>query len=112
MHRLAAKLALLSLLLSVFAPVALAMAAPAPHACCARKMHGRSSHEAAFDAVSCCQQDCCKSLTVSQVAQTLFSSYFVGLSGQRCDRQAAFHSSITSVSIAHSGRAPPVFFLS
>jgi hypothetical protein len=112
MHRLTARLVLLCLLASIFAPAALAVAAPAPHACCMRKMHGRTSHEAVFDAVSCCQQDCCKSLTISQVGQTLAAVDFIGLSSQRWDRQSAFYYRVTSVSTAHSGRAPPVFFLS
>ena len=68
MHRLTARLLLILLLAGVFTPVALAVAAPMPHACCMRKpMQG--SQQSEFQAPpGCCDHDCCRPLTVSQWA--------------------------------------------
>jgi len=68
MHRLTARLLLVLLLAGVFVPVALAIATPAPHACCLRKPM-QSSHDSEFQAPpGCCSHDCCRPLTVSQWA--------------------------------------------
>lgn len=68
MHRLTARLLLVLLLTGVFTPVALAITAPAPHACCIRKPM-LSSHDAEFQAPpDCCNHDCCRPLNVSQWA--------------------------------------------
>jgi hypothetical protein len=112
MHRATAKLLLILLLVGVFAPVALAISAAPPHACCMRKpMHGRPSHDAQFQAPpGCCQHDCCRPLTVSRG---------VRLTSKTC-QQATPASTIprselqpiqfaSSVNYAHSGRAPPRF---
>jgi len=70
MHRLTARLLLILLLAGVFTPLALAITAPMPHACCMRKpMHDAGSHDSQFQAPpSCCDHDCCRPLTVSQWA--------------------------------------------
>ena len=112
MHRLTARLLLVLLLLGILVPVALAISAAPPHACCLRKpMHGRPSHDAEFQVPpGCCQHDCCRPLTVSRAAH---------LTSKTC-AQATLASTIlqserqpsrlaTSVNRAHSGRAPPQF---
>src|ERR1700681_716079 len=70
MHRTTARLLLVLLLTGIFVPVALAISAAPPHACCLRKpMHGRPSHDSEFNAPpGCCQHDCCRTLTVSRWA--------------------------------------------
>jgi hypothetical protein len=112
MHRATARLLLVLLLMGVFVPVALAISAAPPHACCIRKpMHGRPSHDAQFQAPpGCCQHDCCRPLTVSRG---------VHLTSKTC-AQATPASTIlqserepigfaSSVNHAPSGRAPPPF---
>jgi hypothetical protein len=112
MHRLTARFVLILLLVGVFAPVALAISAPTPHACCLRKpMHDRSSHNFEFNAPpGCCQRDCCRPLTVSQWAHLTPSAgarrtpaSATLLSDQRLINLTA------AVNNAHSGRAPPQF---
>jgi hypothetical protein len=68
MHRLTARVLMVLLLAGVLAPVAMAISAPTPHACCLRKpMH--DSRDAEFQAPpGCCDHDCCRPLTVSQWA--------------------------------------------
>jgi hypothetical protein len=70
MHRLIARLLLILLLAGIFAPVALAITAPAPHTCCMRKpVHEQGSHDSEFQGPpACCNHDCCRPLTVSQWA--------------------------------------------
>ena len=114
MHRAIARLLLVLLLVGIFVPVALAISATPPHACCMRKpMHDRSSHNAEFQAPpGCCQHDCCRPLTVSRG---------VRLSSKACAQatpaSTILHSELqpihfaASVNYAHSGRAPPQFFI-
>ena len=112
MHRLIARFVLTLMLVGVIAPVALAISAPAPHACCMRKpMHGRSSHDSEFHAPpGCCQHDCCCSLTVSQWANLSPST-----KAHRTTASAALQAELpeihlsASINHAHSGRAPPQF---
>ena len=55
MHRVIARLLLVLLLTGIIAPVALAISAAPPHACCLRKpMQGRPSHDAQFQAPPGC----------------------------------------------------------
>lgn len=70
MQRRTARLLLILLLVSILAPVALAISAPAPHACCMRKpLHDNGERKAEFQAPpSCCNHDCCRPLTVPQWA--------------------------------------------
>jgi len=110
MHRLTARALLVLLLVGTFVPVALAISAPASHACCVRKpMHGRPSHDAEFNAPpGCCQHDCCRVLTVSHWAQLSPST-----SAQRMPACATLQAVwrekhfAASLHYAHSGRAPP-----
>ncbi|HEV8047640.1 MAG TPA: hypothetical protein VGP35_07915 [Terriglobales bacterium] len=112
MHRATARLLLILLLVGVFVPVALAISAVSPHACCLRKpMHGRPSHDAQFDAPpGCCQHDCCRPLTVSRGARLISktSAHATSASSilQSRPEPIGFTSSINH---AHSGRAPPQF---
>jgi hypothetical protein len=71
MHRLTARLLLTLMLVGIFAPVALAISAPAPHACCMRKpMHEQSPRGAEFHApATLCQHDCCHALAGFRSAQ-------------------------------------------
>jgi hypothetical protein len=112
MHRLTARFVLTLLLVGVFAPVALAISAPAPHACCLRKpMHDRSSHNSEFKAPpGCCQRDCCRPLTVSQWAQLSpsASAQLTPASATLQSESRLIHLAI-DVNSAHSGRAPPRF---
>jgi hypothetical protein len=112
MHRLTARFVLVLLLVGVFAPVALAISAPAPHACCLRKpMHDRSSHNSEFNAPpGCCQHDCCRPLTVSQ-----WANLSPAASAQRTAASTTLQSDqrpthfAADLKNAHSGRAPPQF---
>ena len=66
MHRLTARLLLILLLVSVFAPVALAISTPEPHACCLRRPLGDGQYQAEIQSTpDCCRHDCCRPLTVS-----------------------------------------------
>jgi hypothetical protein len=70
MHRFIARALLVLLLVGTFAPLALAVSAQPPHACCMRKMHEYPSpHQAEFNAPYCCHHDCCRSVVSSQFAQ-------------------------------------------
>jgi len=68
-RQLTARFLLVLLLVSVFAPAAMALAAPASHACCMRKgMHEHGSSEPQLSSINCCERNCCGPLTVSFVA--------------------------------------------
>jgi len=114
MHRATARLLLFLLLVGVFVPVALAISAAPPHACCLRKpMHSSSSHDAQFQAPpACCQHDCCRPLTVSRGARPASKTSAQATSAStifQLDREPIGFAS--SVNHAHSGRAPPKFFI-
>ena len=115
MHRAIARLLLVLLLVGIFVPVALAISAAPAHACCLRKpMHGRSSHDAEFQApAGCCQHDCCRPLTVSQwahVTPAVCSQVTPASATLESERQATPFT--VPVNHAHSGRAPPQFSIS
>jgi len=112
MHRLTARLLLVLLFVGVFVPVALAIAATPPHACCMRKpMHDHASHSSGFQAPpGCCQRDCCRPLTVSQWAHLSPSAGAESTSTSAtlpADRRPIGFA--TTIDRAHSGRAPPQF---
>ena len=66
MHRLTARLLLILLLVSAFAPVALAISTPEPHACCLRKPMRDGQRDPEIQSrPDCCRHDCCRPLTVS-----------------------------------------------
>jgi hypothetical protein len=110
MHRLTARALLVLLLLGVFVPVALAVSAAPPHACCMRKpMHGRPSHDSEFHAPpGCCQHDCCRTLTVSQWANLSPQTNI-----ERTPASAPLEAELQEfhfkppINHAYSGRAPP-----
>jgi hypothetical protein len=112
MRRLTARFVLILLLASLFAPVALAISAPPPHACCMRKpVHDRASHNSEFQVPpGCCQRDCCRPLTVSQWVHLSPSGNAqvapAAATLQADQRPAGFATTFNS---AHSGRAPPQF---
>jgi|SRR5580692_4324427 hypothetical protein len=110
MHRLTARLLLILLLVGIFAPVALAISAPAPHACCMRKpMHERGSNGAELSTIPArCNHDCCHALTVSQSPHLLPSAgtQVATFSTQLpVERTTVNRSDLLQSS--HSDRAPP-----
>jgi hypothetical protein len=112
MHRLTARLLLTLMLVGILAPVALAISAPAPHACCIRKPmhdHGSTSAELHSTAASC-NHDCCHALTVSQSPHLLpsASAQIATFSTPLPIEHTAINHSCL-VQSSHSGRAPPQF---
>ena len=111
MHRVTARSLLVLLLVVVFVPVGLAIAATPPHAWCLRKtMHDGSPHSQFQGPPGCCQHDCCRPLTVSQWAHVSLSAR-----GQDAPSSATLRfdprSDLFAVNVndVHSGRAPPQF---
>jgi hypothetical protein len=114
MQRWTARLLLILSLVGVLAPVGLAATAPEPHACCKRHpMHDAAPRGMEFNPPpSCCNHDCCRSLTVSQWAQARLATRDSFLPSASTRRSATEFIRITSVvDNAHSGRAPPQFLL-
>jgi len=112
MHRLTARLLLTLTLVGILVPVALAVSAAAPHACCMRKPmhdHGPASAELHASAANC-NHDCCNALTVSQSPQLLPSAgaETAAFSTQLPAEQAPINRSCL-IGSPHSGRAPPQF---
>jgi hypothetical protein len=109
MHRLTARFLLILLLVGTFAPVALAIAAPAPHACCMRKpLHDAASHSSTFSApASCCSHDCCRPLNRAHwanIERALDSAQFIFVK----ERITAASAGILSTpDRSQFGRAPP-----
>lgn len=71
MQRFIARLTVVWLLVGVFAPAALAMSVPAPHACCKRKpmamaLPDTTASQARVSERQCANHDCCRSMAVSQ----------------------------------------------
>jgi hypothetical protein len=73
MQRLTARFLLLFALTGTFVPLALAIAAPAPHACCRRKAahacHNSAGDEREFRAAGCCDQSSCRAITTRHSAR-------------------------------------------
>ena len=70
MHRLTARLLLVLFLAGTFAPVALAISAPPPHACCMRKpMHGPGSRSLQTSTAGGEHHNCCPPATTAQWAE-------------------------------------------
>ena len=70
MYRLTARLLLVLLLAGTFVPVATAVAAPAPHACCMRKpMHDHGSGTLQVQAVDSRSGNCCPPVTMAHWAE-------------------------------------------
>jgi hypothetical protein len=70
MHRLTARLLLVLLLAGIFVPVAMAVTAPLPHACCMRKpMQNHGSSSRALQAVGSEHRSCCPPVTTAHWAE-------------------------------------------
>jgi hypothetical protein len=70
MYRLTARLLLVLLLAGMFVPVALAISAPLPHACCARKpMHEHGSGSREMQAIDGQPHSCCPPVTTAHWAE-------------------------------------------
>ena len=69
MNRWTARVLLLLLLMGTFGPVALAISASTPHACCMRKPMRHSGHESVFQSVSHEDHRCCTPLASTHWAQ-------------------------------------------
>ncbi|MGO9647798.1 MAG: hypothetical protein ACLPOO_07070 [Terriglobales bacterium] len=112
MNRLTARLLLTLTLVGMLAPAALAISAPAPHACCMRKpMHEHGSNGAALRTTATgCNHDCCHAVTVSQFPHLLPSAgrQIATFSTQLPVEQTPANRSCLTES-SHSSRAPPQF---
>ena len=70
MRRLTARLLLVLLLVGTFAPIALAISAPPPHACCLRKpLHDHGSRALELQAVGGQHRNCCPPVTTAHWAE-------------------------------------------
>jgi len=111
MHRVTARLLLVLLLVSVFAPVALAISAPLPHTCCMRKTHEGDRRNSEFQArPDCCQHSCCRPLTVSLWAHLQLSTnaHVIPLSAPMLSELGLIHR-ISGGNRSHFVRGPPQF---
>jgi len=113
MHRLTARLLLTLMLVGVFAPVALAISAPAPHACCMRKpMHDHSLPGSEFhSSAGHCEHDCCRAVPGFRSAQ--LNPANVSLTApvsSRLRRPADSPRQASRTRSSRSVRGPPRFF--
>jgi len=115
MHRLTARLLLLFALLGSLAPIALAVTAPPPHACCLRKgvhhCHDSLASESGQPVVqdsSCCHGDCARAVTTAQWAhpQPKPASFFLPANNVRLAASRPHSPATVSVEF-QSTRAPP-----
>ena len=113
MHRLTARLLLILMLSGTLAPAALAISAPAPHACCKRKpLHNHGGHSSEFQASDCGNHNCCRPLAVSQRAQPRPSiSGCVSQTSGTLLQQMNPSYRIIDFSDSRSARAPPTLFI-
>jgi len=112
MHRLTARVLLTWLLVGTFGPLALAISAPAPHACCMRKpMRGAATPNAEFHApLGCCGHDCCRSMTVSHWAHAAQGNGGHGLTASAGVELIVVRNEPLSPAVRLlSARAPPQF---
>ncbi|HEX8817486.1 MAG TPA: hypothetical protein VF753_18490 [Terriglobales bacterium] len=114
MQRLVARFLLTLALSGVLAPVGLAASAPNPHACCKRHpMADAPAGGVEIRAVpGCCNHDGCGSVTTAQwadvgSAQGRLISSTVGIATLFLRASAP----APATDDAHSGRAPPQFFV-
>jgi len=114
MHRLTARFLLLFALLGAFVPLALAVTAPSPPACCRRMGHRcqgsavAESDQPAVHGTGCCNHDCCRAVTTSQWAspQPWASAVFAEeVAGSVAEPHATTPS--TQLFASQSTRAPP-----
>jgi len=114
MQRLTARLLLLFALAGNFVPVALATTAAPLHACCIRRAHRchdsapTESTQIAARTTGCCNHDCCRAVTTPQWASP--QSPAAAVSAQTIENtlpESPSDAPLTSLSAAHSTRAPP-----
>ena len=113
MHRLTARVLLLFLATSAFAPFLQALSAEPPHACCLRKLHSRNEDRQRVSDAAPRPNNCCPPLTTPHPAQVL--AYEVGtalLHGSELDSTTANFLPTATPNSNHSGRAPPLFSIS
>lgn len=91
MYRLTARVLLVLLLVSIFAPAALAVSAPPPHACCMRKpLHDHGSRSLDVRMVGGGHRSCCPPVTTAHWADLgLRVSTSVRLLSVNLDRDVA-----------------------
>jgi hypothetical protein len=109
MHRFTARTLLVLLLVGTLAPLALAVSTQTSHACCLRKMHDSSPHQAEINAPYCCHHDCCRSVVSSQFAQVPAPAGPPAAPAPirlQADLISAFAKS--SLNSSHSVRGPPL----
>jgi hypothetical protein len=112
MQRLTAKLLLLFALVGTFVPLALAVTAAPPHACCLRKAvhqcHGSDPDERAIRGNSCCGPNSSRAVTTSQFAHP--GTSLASISAQTVEAQVAesrTKTPATKLFASQSTRAPP-----
>lgn len=69
MQRVISSFLLIFWLAVIVAPVALAISASAPHACCLRSQHSHGAPNSFHASPACCQHHCCAPLTVPHWAK-------------------------------------------
>lgn len=112
MQRLTARFLLMFALVGTFVPLALAVTAAPPHACCLRKgvhqCHGSDPDERAVRGNSCCNQNYSRAVTTSQWAhpQSSLASVSVRTVESRLSESRAAAPANEPLS-SQSTRAPP-----
>jgi len=115
MHRRIAKFLLLFALVGNLVPLALAIYAPAPHACCLRKTvhscHERTtsgSDQLVLRLGDCCNHECCRAVTTDRWAQTAppVKNYYVWKVGSRLSSRSTSFPDTDLIGF-QSSRAPP-----
>ncbi|HEY1263752.1 MAG TPA: hypothetical protein VGF06_09520 [Terriglobales bacterium] len=110
MHRWTARILLVLLLVSTFAPAALAIDGPPQHACCMRARHAHPGGTT-LAAVHPRDGNCCPPITTTSGAQvSVWATVRIGQVQHRT--YGGFHRLIllSPDEGSHSGRAPPAFF--
>ena len=112
MQRLTARFLLVFALVGTFGPLALAVTAAPPHACCLRKSvhqcHGSDPDERTIRGNSCCNQNYSRAVTSSQWAhpQSSLASFSVGAVEARLAESRA-EVAANELFDSQSTRAPP-----
>ncbi len=115
MQRLIARFLLLFTLVGTFVPLALAVSATPPHACCVRKIahqcHGSARPESDHPAVgnaNCCSHDCCRGVNTSKSAHPEnFLSSVLALYVDARVPDLRFETPVTEAIASKPARAPP-----
>jgi len=112
MRRLTARFLLLFVAAGATAPLLQALSADPPHACCLRRLHGRSERDPRLHDAATTQGNCCPPVTTPHSAQVKFVSSSISVPSTieltperlRVRYYAGFDSN-------HSSRAPPALVL-